>query len=100
MLRKFLQLNYSFVCSEAECGHQFEVPLHRLAHINSVTCPKCEASRDIAESKASGDIAQIMSDFTAIEMSRRSARAAMDQRLSRRPLTAHMRAIVHTEAVK
>jgi hypothetical protein len=71
MPTKFLQLNYSFVCLEAECGHQFEVPLHRIAHINCVACPKYERSRDIAESKASGDIAQIMSELTTIEMARR-----------------------------
>jgi hypothetical protein len=82
MPTKFVQLNYSFVCSEAECHHQFEVPLNRLAQIDSVVCPKCEGSRDIAESKASGDIAQIMSELTAIEISRRAARAVMDQRPS------------------
>ena len=67
---RYLQLDYSFVCPEAECRHQFEIPLLQLAKINQVACPSCGATRDIAESKGSGDIAQIMSDLTAIEMSR------------------------------
>jgi hypothetical protein len=71
MPARYVQLNYSFVCTEIVCGHQFEVPLHRLAQIDSVVCPKCDRSRDIGESKVSGDIAQIMSDLTTIDMARR-----------------------------
>jgi hypothetical protein len=62
---KFRQLNYSFVCSHGECLHQFEVPLYALAKLNLVTCPKCGSSRDITESKATGDISQIMRELTS-----------------------------------
>jgi hypothetical protein len=72
MPAKYVQLNYSFVCMEAECGRQFEVPLHALTRIDSVVCPTCGASQDIRESKATGDIAQIMSALTTIEMARRA----------------------------
>jgi hypothetical protein len=72
MATRIVQLNYSFVCPEAECGHQFEVPLHRIAQVDSVVCPICEASRDIRESKATGDIAHIMRELTTIEAARRT----------------------------
>jgi hypothetical protein len=52
------QLTYKFLCSGPQCGNAFEQTLRSLIQAKEVVCPACGATKDIRESRSTGEIGQ------------------------------------------
>jgi hypothetical protein len=55
-ISRFDLMFHSFKCPNPQCGEVFDESYRRLLELDEVVCPKCGVSKDIRESKRTGEV--------------------------------------------